>query len=371
MIEETEGGGILEQFFYQYEKNGIFMEQYVYHIGSYHYNWHKELELLTVVRGELEVCVDGASHLLRDGDVILIRSNKGHATLARQPETVAMVLHILPELFREYYGDMEYLQFTCCSEGGHKNDRPFVLLRGHLAVLMLSSQAQTAEERLRFESSLYALLHTLSLYFPPKRLSAGRVMLLRHTFDTVEKIVQYIDRNYTQRITLNDLARVSGYNRNYVSQLCKSYLGINFHNYLTRVRLREATLALGQTNKSVSEIALCHGFSDLKSFNTVFRASFNKTPTEYRRQLDDTVTKYDSCFKRDFLPREDEEINQILMQYTLDQSRPESHAAEQAVPGTDTPLQRVAETTFRLKELTQSLQQTADSLEKILWELSQ
>ena len=56
----------MEQFFYQCEKNGCFLEQYVYHIGSYHYNWHRELELMTVLRGELEVCIDGASHLLRD-----------------------------------------------------------------------------------------------------------------------------------------------------------------------------------------------------------------------------------------------------------------------------------------------------------------
>ena len=57
---------------------------------------------MTVLRGVLEVCIDGASHLLRDSDVILIGSNKGHATLARQPESVAMVLHIAPDLFREY-----------------------------------------------------------------------------------------------------------------------------------------------------------------------------------------------------------------------------------------------------------------------------
>lgn len=57
---------------------------------------------MTVLRGGLEVCIDGASHLLRDSDVILISSNKGHATLARQPESVAMVLHIAPDLFREY-----------------------------------------------------------------------------------------------------------------------------------------------------------------------------------------------------------------------------------------------------------------------------
>ena len=315
----------MEQFFYQCEKNGCFLEQYVYHIGSYHYNWHRELELMTVLRGELEVCIDGASHLLRDSDVILIGSNKGHATLARQPESVAMVLHIAPDLFREYYGDMDALQFTCCSEGGRKNERPFVLLRAHLASLMLSAQGQGAEEKLRFESALYALLHTLSLYFPPERLSTGKAMLLRNTFDAVEKIVQYIDANYMQKITLNDLAQVSKYNRNYISQFFKSNLGVNFHDYLTRIRLREATLALGQTDQSVSEIALSHGFSDLKSFNTVFRARFSKTPTEYRRQLNETVTKYDPRFKRDFLPRADEAMNQILLQYVLDRrvfSRP-------------------------------------------------
>ena len=206
---------------------------------------------MTVLRGELEVCIDGASHLLRDSDVILIGSNKGHATLARQPESVAMVLHIAPDLFREYYGDMNALQFTCCSEGGRKNERPFVLLRAHLASLMLSAQVLGAEEKLRFESARYARLHTLSLYFPPERLSTGKAMLLRNTFDAVEKIVQYIDANYMQKITLNDLAQVSKYNRNYISQFFKSNLGVNFHDYLTRIRLREATLALGQTDQSV------------------------------------------------------------------------------------------------------------------------
>ena len=45
--------------------------------------------------------------------------------------------------------------------------------------------------------------------------------------------------------------------------------------------------------------------------------------------------------------------------------------AEQTSTGADIPLQRVAETSLRLKELTQGLQQTAAGLEKILWELSQ
>ncbi len=364
------GDDNMGQFYCKYEKNGISLQQYIYHIGSYHYNWHRELELLTVLRGELEVCIDGSSHTLDAGDVILINSNKGHATLAKQPESVAMVLHLAPDFFRGYYDSVDQLQFNCCSEGGHVNERPFILVRASLAEMMFSSEKKTAEGKLLFESAFYSLLHTISLYFPPEHLSTGRITMQRNTFDAIEKIVQYIDKNYMHKITLNDLAQVSQYNRNYISQFFKSYLGINFHDYLTRIRLCQATLALGQTNLSVSDVALSYGFSDLKSFNTVFKANFNKTPSEYRKQLNDGVTKYDLSFKKVFLPRQDEEINHILTQYVIDRNM----GAHSVIPREETisePIHLVAKTSLQLKEITQGLKHATDGLEKLLWELSE
>ena len=364
------GDDSMEQFYCEYEKNDISLQQYIYHIGSYHYNWHRELELLTVLRGELEVCADGTSHALGAGDVILINSNKSHATLAKQPESVAMVLHLAPEFFRGYYDDIDRLQFRCCSEGGHTGERPFALVRASLAEMMLSSGKETAEGKLLFESAFFSLLHTLSLYFPPEHLSAGRIAMQRNTFNAVEKIVQYIDKNYMHKITLNDLAQVSKYNRNYISQFFKSYLGINFHDYLTRIRLCEATLALSQTNLSVSDIALNYGFSDLKSFNTVFKANFNKTPSEYRRQLNDGVTKHDLSFKKAFLPRQDEEIDRILTQYVIDRNM-SAHSLTPREEAIGEPIHPAAKTSLQIKEVTQSLKQAVDGLEKILGELSE
>lgn len=96
------GAGVLEQFYYEYrrEHKNIELKQYIYRIGSYHYNWHSDLELLLVLNGEVEMCTRGASHILGKDDLILVNSNCGHATLARQPDSIAMVLHINPVFFK-------------------------------------------------------------------------------------------------------------------------------------------------------------------------------------------------------------------------------------------------------------------------------
>lgn len=128
-------------------------------------------------------------------------------------------------------------------------------------------------------------------------------MLLRNTFDAVEKIVQYIDANYMQKITLNDLAQVSKYNRNYISQFFKSNLGVNFHDYLTRIRLREATLALSQTTRACRRSRCPTAFP---TSNHSTRSSVRASARHRRntaRQLNETVTKYDPRFKRGFSAR--------------------------------------------------------------------
>ena len=365
----------MEQFYYTYNKNSVSLEQYVYRIGSYHYNWHKELELLVVLNGEIEVCVDGVLHILHTDDVILINSHKGHATLARSPESTAMVLHISPDFFKNYYDNLEYLNFDCCSNGKARRNYAFVLIRAYLSEMMLGQGKHSVEGELLFQSAFFSLLHTIVLHFPPKQLPSAEVMILRNHLDAVGKIVRYIDKHYTQKITLNDLARVSQYNRNYISQFFKSYLGINFHDYLTRIRLREATLELGRTNKSVSEIAFAHGFPDLKSFNSAFRTSFGKTPTEYRKQLSEDITRYDIKFTKEFLSWSDEDIHQVLIRYVMEKTNPNGQAGEKSPTREYTQamesVQIASEMLLKLKDMSNNIQETMAGVENIIGKLSE
>lgn len=363
----------MNQFNYTFSKNNIRLKQYIYKIGSYHYNWHKELEILTVLKGEVEVCVDGTSKVLGAGDVILINSNMGHATLAKERDSVAMLLHIDPDFFKDYYENTEYLYFDCSSGQNTRNEKPFILIRACLSEMILSCGRDTPGRKLLFESSFFHLLHTIVLYFPPKEIQTTAYMLIKNTFEAVDKMVSYIDKNFKRKISLDDLAKVSQYNRNYISQFFKAYLGINFYDYLTRIRLREATLELGRTDKSVSEIGLSNGFSDIKAFNSAFKAKFGKTPTEYRRQLNSDITKNDISFKKEFLPSDDEEMNKILAQFAADKNLCYMDGVHGDLPLHDKDtlesVQLMSEMSIKLKGIAQELKQTTDGLEKLIWTL--
>lgn len=309
----------MEQFYYEYQKNGRIagLEQYVYRIGSYHYNWHNALELLLIVNGEVEVCTSGGCSILKPDDFLLINSNMGHATLAKEPNSIAMVLHIDPVFLKDYYENIEFLFFELHTDNGNREDASFKLIRKNLSEMLLCAGKAEPENKLLFESSFYSLMHTIIALFPPREIQSAHFRINQKKLDVIEKMSRYIDKNYRKKISLDTLAKESGYNPSYVSQLFKSYLGINFYDYLTRIRLREATRALSQSEKKILDIALDNGFSDLKSFNSLFKETFQKSPTEYRRQLNTEHSKHDILFKKEFISTEDSLVNHKLAEYIL------------------------------------------------------
>lgn len=313
----------MKEFYYEYKQHQVHMEmqQYIYRIGTYHYNWHRDIEILTVLNGEIEVCTEGINRTLKEDDLILINSNCGHTTFAKAPDSIAMVLHVDPIFLKEYYDKAEFLFFHVCSvdDSGHADE--FGTIRRNLARMMLLNREKELGKRLLFECSVYELMYTIVEKFPKEELPSAAFQLNQKKLDAITGMVKYINKNYRKKISLDDLARESGYNSSYVSQLFKSYMGINFYDYLTRIRLREATRELSQSEKKILDIALENGFSDLKAFNSNFKENFRKSPTEYRKQLNEENCKNDSDFKKKFLPIEDGLVNQKLCQYAEDSRR--------------------------------------------------
>ena len=94
--------------------------------------------------------------------------------------------------------------------------------------------------------------------------------------------------------------KIGGYNVNYTSQFFKRQLGVSFLEYLLRMRLREATVRLANSDDAVAHIASSCGFADIKAFNVAFKKHFHTTPTEYRKEIistqeEDIVELLQSC----------------------------------------------------------------------------
>lgn len=323
------------QMHYRYECAGspLALEHYVYRIGSYHYNWHTDLELLLVLKGSVEMCADGGRSVLEEDDLVLVNPNRGHATLGLGEGNIAMVLHIGPAFLKRYFDDAEHLVLHLASDAATRDAEPFATMRACLARMMLSDRGG-ALERLRYDATVYRLLEAMLRTASLETGGAASYHADRSGPDAIGRLVAYVERNYRRRVTLADLSRSTGYNASYISQLFKEKLGINFSEYLLRVRLAAATLALSSGDGRVADIAADHGFSDLKSFNTAFKRTFGRTPVQYRMQLSDDNRLGDIGFKRAFVPMDDPWVAGKLAAY-LDADAYPGRAEDAGAPPID------------------------------------
>jgi AraC-like DNA-binding protein len=96
---------------------------------------------------------------------------------------------------------------------------------------------------------------------------------------------EYIHEHQGEKLSLQQVARAASTSTFYFCKLFKKVTGINFTDYLSRVRVERAKNLLLNPNLRVSEIAFDVGFQSLTHFNRVFKKILGQSPTEYRAQL--------------------------------------------------------------------------------------
>ncbi len=101
----------------------------------------------------------------------------------------------------------------------------------------------------------------------------------------ITRAKDYIAQHQTEEMSLGQVAKAVNTSTFYFCKLFKKHTGINFTDYLSRVRIERAKNLLLNRNLRVSEIAYEVGFQSLTHFNRVFKRILGQAPTEYRRQL--------------------------------------------------------------------------------------
>ena len=84
---------------------------------------------------------------------------------------------------------------------------------------------------------------------------------------------------------LGAVAKAANTSTFYFCKMFKKAVGINFTDYLSRVRIEKAKNLLLNPNLRISEIAFEVGFQSLTHFNRVFKKIVGQSPTEYREKL--------------------------------------------------------------------------------------
>ena len=103
--------------------------------------------------------------------------------------------------------------------------------------------------------------------------------------EMVEQAISYINKNYRNDISLDDIANAVSLNSCYFSSVFKKYTGKSFTNYLAYVRLEEAKRLLEDGNIKIAAIASMVGYKDESYFYRSFKGTYGCTPKEYRNKI--------------------------------------------------------------------------------------
>lgn len=107
----------------------------------------------------------------------------------------------------------------------------------------------------------------------------------------VNLITEYIDKNFTEKLTLESLATICHGSPYHMHRTFKKIKGITPVEYIQQVRVHAAKKYLTQTNKAIGDIAICVGMANAPYFITLFKKKTGQTPAQFR-QMSEMEEKY-------------------------------------------------------------------------------
>ncbi len=243
-------------------------------------HYHDEIELLAVTEGELFCIVSGKHYHCQKGDVLFFSARIPHSTYVENSKCAYTLLQFRPE---QYLGDSN-------NTGKYFNrfvrnaDLPFAIIKNP-TLFDIIARALEEEQKQEEAFDLYIKGATYSIIALLCREGALSASNSAYSAD-IKKILpalSYIEENFAQNITLDDIARLQNLNPSYFCRVFKRASGSSFVDYLNFVRVCKSEKMLASGEKSILEIACDVGFSSLSYFNRTFKRYKNCTPTEYRR----------------------------------------------------------------------------------------
>ena len=127
----------------------------------------------------------------------------------------------------------------------------------------------------------------LSIFAQHLAMLSNQVFIQRENAEppVIAKARAYIHEHQTEELSLGQVAKAANMSSYYFCKMFKKIVGINFTDYVARVRIEKSKNLLLNPNLRVSEIAFEVGFQSLTHFNRVFKKILGQSPTEYRAQL--------------------------------------------------------------------------------------
>ena len=246
---------------------------------------HPDMELGLVLDGGIVLERGGARRTLRRGDLYLVNPLEAHSfTSAEEGGGVLLIAQISARLVERIFSGAKNIRYACGISLRAAMPRRSEELSALLMQLGMVFFARRESYEFRCLSCVGQIYYLLNTNLPWSFLAAAEEVPRRERADRMLAVLDYIEKNYTRKLLLGEIARREHLSLTYLSHLFKDVLGMSFQDYLRQKRFTHARRLVAETRRSILDISLCCGFSDVRYLTKLFHEELGCTPTAYRKK---------------------------------------------------------------------------------------
>ena len=239
---------------------------------------HQNYEILLFLEGDTKYIIEENTYTLEPGDVVVIRKNQMHRAYHNSPSKYdRIVLNVPPEFFeKNNCGEYEHQFINEVGSFGDKIDAETVKSSGLYDAFMRARKYSGGfKENVHspvIRAIIIEILHILN--------NINSYSEADKTDRQLKDIIKYLNDNFTQNITLNELEERFFISKYHLCHIVPEATGITVHQYITNKRMAFAE-DLIKTGKPVGEVAIAAGFNNYSSFYRAYRQKYGKAPKKH------------------------------------------------------------------------------------------
>lgn len=250
--------------------------------SRYETDWHSTMhshpftELFYVVNGCGQFCVESKVFDVKKDDLIIVNANVRHTESSKDAEPLEYIVLGVDDIsiLAQDKGRGEYYSLHNYSD--YKSDVLF-----YLKTLIKEVQDRSEYYELISKNLLEILLINI-IRKTDTRLSVADN---KEMVSNCKYVKEYIDENFREDLSLDDLCRVSHMNKYYLVHAFKKYCNMTPIQYMIHLRLKLACDLLIDSDYSIAHIANFIGMSSQSYFAQMFKKEFDMSPLMYRKRM--------------------------------------------------------------------------------------
>ena len=261
-----------------------------HHIDASHprylmsYHWHVEYEVIRILRGTLTVTLDEKSFTAHANDVIFVNSGILHSGIPEDCVYECIVFD-LNTFLKSNSVCSRYMQEILHQEimiYHHFTEKQSDIIACVNSLFHAMNEKTSGYEMIVYGQfyHFFGLIFSNHYYLENQlktRKDYKRILQLK-------QVVDFIEKNYTSQITLNQLSASVSMSPKYFCRFFSEMTHQTPMDYLNRQRIEQACYQLSTTDDSITEIAYRTGFNDLSYFISTFKKYKGITPGKYKRR---------------------------------------------------------------------------------------